>query len=85
MRLGLLVLLGGMLVVLFLCVRRWDQGPIYRYMPPAYGLVAGIVFAILWRTPTTSMTTSLETVAAFTVAGWIFWIAVWAEKRERSD
>jgi hypothetical protein len=84
MRLGLMILLAGMLCALFFCVRRWDQGPIYKYLPPAYGLVAGIVLAVLWRTSSTSVVSSLETIAAFAAAGWVFWFAVWAEKRGRS-
>lgn len=44
-RLGLIVLLGGMFAALFFCIRRWDQRPLYKYLPPAYGLIAGIVLA----------------------------------------
>ena len=79
-RLGLILLLGGMLAALFFCIRRWDQRPLYEYLPPAYGLIAGIVLAVMWRTPTTSVVSSLEIVAAFAAAGWIFWLAVWAER-----
>ena len=82
-QLGLIILLIGMLASLFLCVRRWDKGPIYKYMPPIYCLIAGTVLAVLWRTPTTSVLSSLEIVAAFAAAGWILWFAVWAEKRNR--
>jgi len=85
MQVGLIFLLVGMLVALFFCVRRWDKGPVFRYLPPAYGLLAGLVLAVGWRTPATSLVSSLETVAAFAVAGWIFWLAIWAEKRGRSD
>jgi hypothetical protein len=82
---GLMILLGGMLAALFFCVRRWDKGPIYKYLPPAYGLVAGIVLALWWRTPSTPVVSSLETAAAFAAAGWVFWFAVWAEKRGQPD
>jgi hypothetical protein len=83
MRTGLIVLLVGMAVALFFCVRRWDKGPLYRFLPPAYGLFAGVVLAIFWKTPSTTLTSTLETVAAFTVAGWVFWFSVWVEKRGR--
>jgi len=85
MQLGLIILLVGMLASLFFCVRRWDQGPIYKYLPPAYGLAAGIVLAVSWRTPAASVVSSLEIIAAFAAAGWVFWFAVWAERRASRD
>ena len=66
MKLGLIILLVGMLTSLFFCVRRWDHGPIYKYLPPVYGLAAGIVLAVA-------------------AAGWIFWFAVWVERRASRD
>jgi hypothetical protein len=80
-----MLLLAGMLVALFFCVRRWDEGMLFRYLPPTYGLVAGVVLAILWRTPTMTLVAALEIVAAFAAAGWVLWFAIWVEKRGRSS
>ncbi len=85
MKLGLIILLVGMLTSLFFCVRRWDHGPIYKYLPPVYGLAAGIVLAVARRTANTSVVSSLESIAAFAAAGWIFWFAVWVERRASRD
>lgn len=58
METGLIIVLIGMFASLFFCIRHWDQGPIFKCLPPAYGFVAGIVLAILWRTPTASLVSS---------------------------
>jgi hypothetical protein len=80
MKVGITILIG-MLVVSFLCVRRWEKGWVYRHLPPIYGLIVGIVLALSWRTPTTTVISSLEIVAGFALAGWILWFAVWIEMR----
>lgn len=81
MPLGLIALLAGMLLALFFCVRRWNQGAFFRYLPPIYGLIVGIMLAIFQRTSATPVVSMLETVAAYAGAGWGFWLAVWIEKR----
>lgn len=80
---GLIFTLIGMFVSLFLCVRQWDKSWAFRYLPPIYGLIAGTILAIVWHTPATTVLTSLEVIAAFCAAGWIFWVAIWVEKRDR--
>lgn len=74
MQLGLIILWVGMLASLFFCVRRWDQGSIYKYLPPMYGFCVGVIFAIRGATPDSDFGDFLETVLAFAAVGWILWL-----------
>lgn len=78
---GVIVLMAGMFVALIFCARQWDKGTAFRYAPPIYGLIAGVFLALLWRTPTTTIQETLEVIAGFCAAGWVFWFAIWVEKR----
>jgi len=82
MQSGLILTLVGMFVSLFVCVCQWGESRVFRYLPPIYGLIAGTILAIVWHTPTTTVLSFLEVIAAFCAAGWIFWVAIWVEKRD---
>lgn len=78
---GIFLWVVGMLLALVLCVRGWDKGGAYRYAPPIYGICAGIILAVWWRKPTSTLGDVVETILAFAITGWGFWFAVWLEKR----
>lgn len=81
MQLGSIFMLIGMVACLLLCVRRWQAGKVFRYLPILYGFGVGLGLAVVWWTPETSLLASAQVVAGFTFAGFVFWFAVWIERR----
>lgn len=83
MSIGLAALLLGLAAALYLCVTRWDRGAAWRFLPPIYGAFAGMLTVMLSSASTPTLAAALVKIGAFFAAGWVFWFAVWVERRGR--
>jgi hypothetical protein len=72
-----------MAAAVYLCVSRWDRGVAWRFLPPIAGAAAGALSVMLHADGTPTLLAALETIGAYCAAGWVFWFAVWVERRRR--
>lgn len=73
--------IGGLLGATILAALKWDAGGIWKYSPPIWGGVFGVILASVWNINGSVGPSFFEVILISFALGWFFWLCVWVEAK----